>query len=192
MAARGKDVGPTRRFAASPGVGPGATVGTLRTGYPRVQASSQDNGSRPRLRAAPRLLHVPTARAPTPGSGQLRGCHVSPWLGLPLPARSSSGAATCPHVSGSRSRLGAAPGPSCAPMAWANSGAVMCYLGPGAHLLTQGQLRSCHVSPGLSGLQANEQISFGGLVIMISIGAGAPMSSKALCDKGCSALSQGV
>jgi hypothetical protein len=30
----GKDVGPTRGFAASPGVDPGATVGTLKTGYP--------------------------------------------------------------------------------------------------------------------------------------------------------------
>jgi hypothetical protein len=33
------------RFAASPGVGPRATVGTLRTGYPHVQASSKDNSS---------------------------------------------------------------------------------------------------------------------------------------------------
>jgi hypothetical protein len=37
--------GPTRGFASSPEVGPEATVGTLRTGYPCVQASSQDNGS---------------------------------------------------------------------------------------------------------------------------------------------------
>jgi hypothetical protein len=34
-----------------------------------------------------------------PGEGQLRGCHVSPWLRLS--ARGSSGAATYPHDSGS-------------------------------------------------------------------------------------------
>jgi hypothetical protein len=33
-------------YVGKGGVGPGATVGTPRTGYPRVQASSQDNGSR--------------------------------------------------------------------------------------------------------------------------------------------------
>jgi hypothetical protein len=32
----GKDAGPTRGFVASPRVGQGATVGTLKTGYPRV------------------------------------------------------------------------------------------------------------------------------------------------------------
>jgi hypothetical protein len=64
--------------------GPGATVGTLRTGYPRVQASSQDNGSSsclpergnsgavtcPRgsgsqLGAAPGLPRTPTTPAPS-------------------------------------------------------------------------------------------------------------------------------
>jgi hypothetical protein len=35
-------VSPTCRFLASPEVGPGATVGTLQTGYPYIQASSQD------------------------------------------------------------------------------------------------------------------------------------------------------
>jgi hypothetical protein len=113
--ARGKDVGPTHGFASSPEVGPGATVGTLRTGYPRVQASSQDNGSRllaegsseaatcPRglgsrsqLGAAPGLPRVAAARAPAPSSGQLRARHVSPRLELPLPARGSSRAAMCP------------------------------------------------------------------------------------------------
>jgi hypothetical protein len=40
---RGKrDVGPTRGFTASPEVGPGATVGTLQTRYPRVQVLGQD------------------------------------------------------------------------------------------------------------------------------------------------------
>jgi hypothetical protein len=85
---------------------------------------------------------------------------VPPRLGLPLSARGSHGAATCPCGSGSRSRLGAAPGPPCV--------------------------------PGLCGLQASKQISFGDPAIMISNGAGAPVSSKALRDKGCSARSQGM
>jgi hypothetical protein len=46
--------------------------------------------------------------------------------------------------------------------------------------------------PGLFGLQANKQISPDDPTIMISIGAGTPISSKALHDKGCSARSQGV
>jgi hypothetical protein len=89
-AARGKDVGPTRRFAASPGVGPGATVGTLRIRYPHVQASSQNNGSRLGAATCPR------------GSGSR------------LPSRGSSGAATCPHGSGSRlpPRVTWAPAPT--------------------------------------------------------------------------------
>jgi hypothetical protein len=112
------------------------TVGTLRTGYPRVQASSQDNGSRlpaegsseaatclhgsgsrSQLEAALGPPCVPSARAPPPGSGQLRGPprvptarapapsseqlrrrHVSPQLELPLRARGSSGAVTCPRA----------------------------------------------------------------------------------------------
>jgi hypothetical protein len=35
-------VGPTYGFTASPKVGLGATVDTLQTGYPYIQASSQD------------------------------------------------------------------------------------------------------------------------------------------------------
>jgi hypothetical protein len=35
-----KDDGPICRLTASPEVGPGATVGTQQTGYPRVQALS--------------------------------------------------------------------------------------------------------------------------------------------------------
>jgi hypothetical protein len=48
------------------------------------------------------------------------------------------------------------------------------------------------VSPELCGLQANKQIPPGNPTIMISIGAGTPISSKALRGKGCSARSQGV
>jgi hypothetical protein len=57
-------------------------VGTLRTGYPCVQASSQDNGS-----------CLP--------AGGCSGAAMCP-RGSRLPARGSSGAATCPHGSGSR------------------------------------------------------------------------------------------
>jgi hypothetical protein len=104
-------------------------VGTLRTEYPHVQASSQDNGSRfpaesssdatkcPRgsgsrsqLGAALGPPCVPAARAPAPGSGQLQGRHVFPRLGLPLPAQGSTEAATCPVV-------------------WGSFGATTCYLG---------------------------------------------------------------
>jgi hypothetical protein len=173
-------------------------VGTLRIGYPRAQALSQDNGSRlpaegsseavmcPRgsgsrsqLGAALGPPRVPTARAPAPSSGQLWGHHVSPWHGLLLPARGSSGATMYPRGTGSCSRLGEALGPLRVPAARAPP--------PGS-----GQLRGCHVSPGLCGLQANKQISSGDPAIMISIGAGTPVSSKALRDKGCSARMQGM
>jgi hypothetical protein len=162
----GKGCWPTRGFVASPGVGLRATVGTLRTGYLRVQAPSQDNGSR-------------------------------------LPARGSFEAAMSSRGSGSHSRLGAAPGPPRAPTAQGSTGSTTCpsssgqlrghhvSLGLQHPASSAGQLRSCHMSPGLCGLQANKQISSGDLAIMISIGAGAPISSKVLCDKGCSACSQG-
>jgi hypothetical protein len=37
-----RKIAPTCRFAASPEVGPGASVGTLKIGYLRIQALSQD------------------------------------------------------------------------------------------------------------------------------------------------------
>jgi hypothetical protein len=132
-----------------------------------------------RLRAAPRPPGVPAAQAPAPDSGQLRGRHVPPWLGT-------------------------TSGPPCAPVARGSSGATTCPSGSGqlrGHHMSlglqhppsgAGQLRSCHVSPGLYGLQANKQISSGDPAIMISIANVAPVSSKPLCDKGCSARSQGV
>jgi hypothetical protein len=111
-----------------------AFVGTLSTGYPRVQASSQDNGSRhpaegsseaatylhgsgsrSKHGAAPGLPRIPPARAAPLSSGQLWGRHMSPRLGLPLPAQSSSEDGTCPLDSGSPSRLGATPGLPCVP-----------------------------------------------------------------------------
>jgi hypothetical protein len=112
----GKGCWPHPRVCILSRGGPEATVGTLRTGYPRVQVSSQDNGSRllaegsseaatcPRglgshsqLGVAPGPPRVPTARAPAPSSGQLQGRHVSPQLGLPFLARGSSGAAKYPR-----------------------------------------------------------------------------------------------
>jgi hypothetical protein len=48
------------------------------------------------------------------------------------------------------------------------------------------------VSLGLYRLQANKQISSDDLAIMISIGAGTPISFYALRDRGCSARSQGM
>jgi hypothetical protein len=85
---------------------------------------------------------------------------VSPQLGLPFLAQGSSGDATCPHGSGSPSRLGVAPGTP--------------------------------RIPELYGLQASKQISSSDPAIMISIRAGALVSSKALRDKGCSVRSQGM
>jgi hypothetical protein len=57
-------------------VGPGATVGTLRTGYPHVQAPSQDNGSHLPARGSSKPIMCPH------GSGSR------------LPAQGSSGAVT--------------------------------------------------------------------------------------------------
>jgi hypothetical protein len=110
---------------------------------------------------------------------------VSPRLRLWLPTRGCSRAATCLA-------------------AWDSTGAATCPRGSGQlqgrHVSLRlqhppsdaGQLRSCHVSHRLCGLQANKQISPGDPAIMISIGAGTPISFKALRDKGCSARSQGV
>jgi hypothetical protein len=86
-------------------------VGTLRTGYPCVQASSQDNGSRLPAEGSSEAATCPHGSDSHSQLGQLRGRHVSPRLGLPFPAWGSSGDVTCPHGSGSPSQPGAAPGP---------------------------------------------------------------------------------
>jgi hypothetical protein len=143
--------------------GPLQPIGTLRAGYPHVQATNQDNGS----------------RLPTEGSSGAvtcpRGSSSRSWLG----------ATTCPHGSGSRFRLEAAPGPPRVPAARAPA--------PGS-----GKLWGRHVSPRLRAapgppriprlckLPVSKQISSGGPTIMISIRAGAPVSSKALRRKACS------
>jgi hypothetical protein len=85
-------------------------VGTLRTGYPAHKLQVKTIAPTSWLRVALRSLCIPTGRASSPTSGQLWGRHVSPRLGLPLPARGSSGAAMCPRGSGSPFQLGAAPG----------------------------------------------------------------------------------
>jgi hypothetical protein len=144
-------------------VGLGATVGTLRTGYPCVKASNQDNGSR--------FLAGGNSGAATCPRG----------FGPRLPAWGSSGAATCPCGSGSRLP------------AWGSSGAATCHLGSSTHLLSQGSSGAATCpEDGFCRLQANKQISSGDPAIMISIRAHARVSSKTLRDKGCSARSQGV
>jgi hypothetical protein len=170
----GKDVGPTRGFVASPEVGPGATVGTLRTGYPRVQAPSQDK--RQGGRACP---CVPRPRLPPLGSSGAAACPRN--SGSRLPARGRSGATTCPC--GSSFHL----------LVRGGSRAATCCLGSSTHLLAQGSSGAATCpEDGLYKLQAIKQISPGDPIIMIFIGAHARISFKALCNKGCSAHLQGV
>jgi hypothetical protein len=91
----------------------------------------------------------------------------------------------CPHGSGSCSWLGAALGPPHAPWLGQLRGRHVSF-GLQHPPSGAGHLRSCHVSPGLCGLQANKQISSGNPTIMISIWTGTPISSKALRDNVCS------
>jgi hypothetical protein len=143
----------------------GPSIGTLRTGYPRVQASSQDNGSGSRL--------------PAGGSSGAATCPRG--FGSRLPARGSSRAVTCPRSSG-----------SCQP-AQGSSGAAACHLGCSTHLLAQGSSEAAMcLEDGLCRLQAIKQISPSDPAIMIFIRARAHVSSKTLHDQGYSAHSQGM
>jgi hypothetical protein len=115
---RGKDIGPTCRFAASLEVGPGATIRSLQTGYPCAQDLSQV----PR-RQTPHstwegcgITTCPMALAPHPSEGGLRCHHMFcgsrpafrcgralaslcvPWHWACLPAGEGSGVTTCPAV----------------------------------------------------------------------------------------------
>jgi hypothetical protein len=104
----GKGCPPPLRVRSLSQGGHGATVGTLRTRYPRVQALSQYNGS-----------HLP--------AGGSFGAAMCPrGSGSCLPARGSSGAITCPHGSGFHLP------------ARGSSGAATCHLGSSTHLLAQG------------------------------------------------------
>jgi hypothetical protein len=85
----------------------GLPVGTLRTRYPRVQASSQDNGSGSRLSAGDSSEATTCPRS--------SGSCPSAW--------GSSGAATCPCDSGSHLP------------ARGSSGPTACHPGPSTHLL---------------------------------------------------------
>jgi hypothetical protein len=143
--------------------GPGGPVGTLRTGYPCVQASSKDNGSRLPARGSSGAVTCPRAS----------GTH--------LLARGSSRAATCPRGSGSRLP------------ARGSSGDATCHLGSSTHHLAHGSSGAAMCPEDrFCRSQANKQISPGDQAIMISIGACTRVSSKTLRDKGCSARSQGV
>jgi hypothetical protein len=138
-------------------------VGTQSTGYPRLQALSQDNGS----------------RLPDRGSSGAATCpRIS---GSRLPARGSFGAATCPRGSGSRLP------------ARGSSGAATCHLASNTHHLAHGSSGAATCpEDGFCRPQATKQISPANPAIMISIGACTRVSSKTLRDKGCSARSQGV
>jgi hypothetical protein len=103
-AAREKDVDPTCGFAASPEVGPGTTIGTPQTGYPRVQAPSQDEGQDVPSRAPTCHWH----RVMPPWHGQLGCRHISCGTGFQALAPGSSGAATCLEAPGPESWLKAA------------------------------------------------------------------------------------
>jgi hypothetical protein len=110
------------------------------------------------------------------------GAATSPDVsGARLPTQGSSRGITCPHGSGSRLP------------ARGSFGGTTCCLGFSTRLLVQGSYRAttCPMG-GIYKLQAIKQISSGDPVITIFIGACARVSSKALCDKGCSTRLQGM
>jgi hypothetical protein len=126
-----KDVGPTRGFAASPGVGPGATVDTLKTRYPCVQALSQDERQDRRV-----CSRVPWLRLPHPGSGELRSCLVPHGPGSRLLDHGSSRAAMCLMAPAPTTRPRGSSGTTKGPLgcssrllAQGNSGAALCPVG---------------------------------------------------------------
>jgi hypothetical protein len=75
-----KDVGPTRGFAATSEVGPGATVSTLPTGYPCIQALNQDKGQD----MCPHALMCPLHRVMPPSTGS-SGAATPPVVSAPAP-----------------------------------------------------------------------------------------------------------
>jgi hypothetical protein len=104
-------VGPTYGFAASPKVGSGATVGTLLTGYRRIEASSQDMEQcvhlltamyhvAPDLTSLPMwalaLPRVPRPRTSPPCRGGIQCCHMSRGPRPHLLADMTSNTVMCP------------------------------------------------------------------------------------------------
>jgi hypothetical protein len=152
-------------------------VSTLKTGYLRVQAPSQDK--RQGSSGAAACPRGSGSRLPAQGSSGGTACPRD--SGSRLPARGSSRAATCPHGSGSRFP------------AQGSSGAATCRLGSSTRLLTQGSFgaATCPVD-GLYKLQVIKQNFPSDPAIMIFIGACACVSAKALHDKSCSARLQGM
>jgi hypothetical protein len=132
-----------------------------------------------------------------------KAAHVPACPKAPVPASQLGAALGLPHVPASpapTSHLGAASGPPHAPHssgsrlpARGSSGAARHHQGSSTRLLAQGSSKAATCpEDGLYKLQAIKQISPGDPTIKISIGACARVSSKALCDKGCSARSQGM
>jgi hypothetical protein len=91
-------------------MGLGATIGTLKTGYPRIQALSQGKkqgvythaatqavapGLASLLRWAPGPSRALRLQLPLPSPGQLWGRHMSCSPSSRCPARGRSGATTC-------------------------------------------------------------------------------------------------
>jgi hypothetical protein len=102
-------VGPTYGFAASPKVGPGATVGTPRTRYLRVQALRRARRELVQSHRGARVLpHIPWHQLPPPSFGRLGCHHTSHGASSCLSARGSSGAAMRPMRPAPASRLEAA------------------------------------------------------------------------------------
>jgi hypothetical protein len=119
-----KDIGPTCTFTESPEVDLRATVGTLQTGYPRIQALSQDTrqGRCPHTttwpttldpttqhKRAPALPLVPPLQTLPPSTEGLQCCRVSRSFEPRLLTREGSGVAMCPVAPDPASQCGRAP-----------------------------------------------------------------------------------
>jgi hypothetical protein len=152
-----KDAGPTRGFTTYPGVGLGATVGTLKIRYPRIQASSQ--------RRKARRAHMPAC--PTAPISWHRAAPESL-----VPHGDSSGISTCPMAPAPIFRHRTAPGLPRAP--W-----------PRLPSPSTGQLCGCHVPRGRSCRLRAIKVNIYLMVAQPSwsLSRWARVSSKALRDK---------
>jgi hypothetical protein len=143
------------------------------TGYPRVQAPSQDK----RQGSCGAAACPCSSGARLPAQDSSGGAACLRGSGSRLPARDSSGAVTCSRGSGSHL------------LAQGSSEAATCRLGSSTCLLAQGSSRAdmCPVDE-LYKLQAIKQIFPGDPTIMIFIVVRVRISTKTLCDKGCFAF----